>query len=452
MILKDKRVLVLGLGISGLSIIKAINKLGVDIVVYDAKSEEELKELLQQIKDIKIEYYLGNDEIKLEGIDLAVKSPGIPPYDPLVKRIIDENIEVVSDIELAYRISPTQNIISITGTNGKTTTTMLTGEIFKKAKLNTYVVGNIGVGILDKIIDAKKDDAFIVETSSFQLEYTKYFKPKVSTILNITPDHIDWHGSYENYKRAKLKAVKNLNYEDFVVLNYDDIYLKSIINDIKSNVILFSTNNLLDKGIYIEKENIIINNGIDKTKLMSIEDIKLIGKHNLENALASVGIALAMGIDIDIIRKTLSSFEGVEHRLEFVSRKNGINFYNDSKGTNPDASIKAIEAIEKPIILIAGGYDKGSLFDEFIKVCKGKEKALILLGHTKRKIEETAIRYGIDNIHLVENMKDAVDLAYKLGIRGDNVLLSPACASWDMYKNFEERGCDFKTNVHQLME
>ena len=182
MILKDKRVLVLGLGISGLSIIKAINKLGVDIVVYDAKSEEELKELLQQIKDIKIEYYLGNDEIKLEGIDLAVKSPGIPPYDPLVKRIIDENIEVVSDIELAYRISPTQNIISITGTNGKTTTTMLTGEIFKKAKLNTYVVGNIGVGILDKIIDAKKDDAFIVETSSFQLEYTKYFKPKVSTI------------------------------------------------------------------------------------------------------------------------------------------------------------------------------------------------------------------------------------------------------------------------------
>ncbi|MBC8588499.1 UDP-N-acetylmuramoyl-L-alanine--D-glutamate ligase [Paratissierella segnis] len=452
MILKDKRVLVLGLGISGLSIIKAINKLGVDIVVYDAKSEEELKELLQQIKDIKIEYYLGNDEIKLEGIDLAVKSPGIPPYDPLVKRIIDENIEVVSDIELAYRISPTQNIISITGTNGKTTTTMLTGEIFKKAKLNTYVVGNIGVGILDKIIDAKKDDAFIVETSSFQLEYTKYFKPKVSTILNITPDHIDWHGSYENYKRAKLKAVKNLNYEDFVVLNYDDIYLKSIINDIKSNVILFSTNNLLDKGIYIEKENIIINNGIDKTKLMSIEDIKLIGKHNLENALASVGIALAMGIDIDIIRKTLSSFEGVEHRLEFVSRKNGINFYNDSKGTNPDASIKAIEAIEKPIILIAGGYDKGSLFDEFIKVCKGKVKALILLGHTKRKIEETAIRYGIDNIHLVENMKDAVDLAYKLGIRGDNVLLSPACASWDMYKNFEERGCDFKTNVHQLME
>jgi UDP-N-acetylmuramoylalanine--D-glutamate ligase len=451
-ILKDKRVLVLGLGISGLSIIKAINKLGVDIVVYDAKSEEELKELLQQIKDIKIEYYLGNDEIKLEGIDLAVKSPGIPPYDPLVKRIIDENIEVVSDIELAYRISPTQNIISITGTNGKTTTTMLTGEIFKKAKLNTYVVGNIGVGILDKIIDAKKDDAFIVETSSFQLEYTKYFKPKVSTILNITPDHIDWHGSYENYKRAKLKAVKNLNYEDFVVLNYDDIYLKSIINDIKSNVILFSTNNLLDKGIYIEKENIIINNGIDKTKLMSIEDIKLIGKHNLENALASVGIALAMGIDIDIIRKTLSSFEGVEHRLEFVSRKNGINFYNDSKGTNPDASIKAIEAIEKPIILIAGGYDKGSLFDEFIKVCKGKVKALILLGHTKRKIEETAIRYGIDNIHLVENMKDAVDLAYKLGIRGDNVLLSPACASWDMYKNFEERGCDFKTNVHQLME
>lgn len=452
MIFLNKKILVLGLGISGLSTIKAINKLGANIVVYDAKSDEKLKGLLQQIKDIKVEYHLGDDNINLKGIDLVIKSPGIPPYDPLVKRIIDENIEVITDIELAYRISHTKNIISITGTNGKTTTTMLTGEIFKNANLNTYVVGNIGVGILDKIIDAKKDDVFIVETSSFQLEYTRYFKPKVSTILNITPDHIDWHGSYENYKKAKLKSIKNADHEDFIVLNYDDIYLRSIINDIKSNVILFSINNPLDKGIYVEKENIIISNGINKTKLMSTEDIKLIGRHNLENALASIGIGIAMGIDYEIIRKTLSTFEGVEHRLEFVSCKKGINFYNDSKGTNPDASIKAIEALDTPIILIAGGYDKGSLFDEFIIACEGKVKALILLGDTKIKIKETAVKYDIDNIHLVENMKDAVDLAYKLGMRGDSVLLSPACASWDMYKSFEERGSDFKANVHQLME
>lgn len=450
--LKNKNVLVLGLGISGLSIIKALHKLGANIIISDTKSESELNNLLQQIEDISMEFHLGTDDFNLDGIDLIIKSPGIPPHAKLVKRAVNENIEIITDIELAYRISPTENLISITGTNGKTTTTTLTGEIFKHASYNTYVVGNIGVGILEKIVDAKKDDVFVIEASSFQLEHTKYFKPRVSLILNITPDHIDWHGSYENYREAKLKSIKNLDYHDYVIINNDDEYLKGVVDDIESNVILFSVKHALEKGIYIEKENIIINNGIDKTILMSIKDIKLIGKHNLENVLGSVGIALAMGINIDIIKDVLSSFKGVEHRIEFVTNINGRKFYNDSKGTNPDASIKAIEALEKSIILIAGGYDKSASFDEFIKVCKGKAKAFILLGQTKYKIRETALRYDIDNVYTVESMKDAVDLSYKLSVEGDNILLSPACASWGMYKNFEERGYDFKTCVYQLME
>lgn len=450
--LNNTKVLVIGLGISGLSIIKALHKLGANIVVSDTKSEDELNVLLQQLEDFPIEYHLGTDDFSLKGIGLVVKSPGIPPHVSLVERAIEENIEVITDIELAYRISPTENLISITGTNGKTTTTILTGEIFKHADYNTNVVGNIGVGILDKVVDAKKDDVFIIEASSFQLDHTKYFKPKVSLILNITPDHIDWHGSYENYKEAKLKSIKNLDYNDYVVLNYDDLFLRKVADEINSNVLLFSVNYTLEKGIYIENENIIINNGINKTILMSIKDIRLLGKHNLENALGSIGIALAMGINTDLIREVLSEFKGVEHRIEFVTSINGKNFYNDSKGTNPDASIKAIEALGKEIILIAGGYDKDASYDEFIKASIGKVKALILLGQTKYKIKETALKYHINNVYIVENMKDAVNLSYKLGLKGDNILLSPACASWGMYKNFEERGCDFKTCVYQLME
>ncbi len=450
--LKNKNVLVLGLGISGLSIIKALHKLGANIIISDTKSEKELNNLLQQIKDISMEYHLGTDDFNLDGIDLIIKSPGIPPHANLVKKAVNENIEIITDIELAYRISPTENLISITGTNGKTTTTTLTGEIFKHANYNTYVVGNIGVGILDKIVDADKNDVFVIEASSFQLEHIKYFKPKVSLILNITPDHIDWHGSYENYRCTKLKAIRNLDYNDYAIINYDDEYLKGVVDDIKSNVILFSVKQPLEKGIYIENENIIINNGIDKKILMSIKDIKLIGKHNLENVLGGIGIGLAMGINTDVIKDVLSSFKGVEHRIEFVTSINGRKFYNDSKGTNPDASIKAIEALEKSIILIAGGYDKGTSFDEFIKACKGKVKVLILLGQTKYKIKEVALKYDIDNVYMVENMKDAVVLSNKLSAEGDNILLSPACASWGMYKNFEERGNDFKTYVYQLME
>lgn len=450
--LLDKEVLIVGLGISGLSTIKALSKLGANISVMDSKEEKDLQDKLINIQDIPIKKYFGTDVIDLEKIDLIVKSPGIPPNANIIQKAKKNNIEVMTDIELAFRLSPTEKIVAITGTNGKTTTTTLTGEILKRAKFNTYVVGNIGVGILQEIIKAKSDDVFVIEASSFQLEDTKLFKPKISIILNISPDHIDWHGSYENYIKAKKNIFKNQDKNDYIILNYDDKIIRSFSKEINANIIWFSLLQKLNKGIYLDGEDIIINDEIREKKLMSTKDIRILGKHNLENVLGSIGICYAMGVDIEIIKEGAKEFKGVEHRLEYVMEKNRIYFYNDSKGTNPEASIKAIKAIDTPIILIAGGYDKGVRFDEFIKSFDNKVKSLILLGETKEQIKNTAIKYGFQNYYLVDNMDEAIHLAYKLGQKGDSILLSPACASWGMYKNFEERGKEFKKAVYSLKE
>ncbi|WFA09630.1 UDP-N-acetylmuramoyl-L-alanine--D-glutamate ligase [Tissierella sp. Yu-01] len=448
----NKKVLVFGLGITGVSTIKALHKLGAKISVCDTKTESELNKILIGLKDIPMELHLGSDDFDLNEIDLVIKSPGIPPSSKLIKKAIHDNVEVITDLELAYRISSTENIIAITGTNGKTTCTVLTGEIFKKADFKTHVVGNIGVGILDEIIFTGEEDVFIIEASSFQLENTSVFKPKVGLITNITPDHLDWHGTYEEYINAKFKIFRNQGTKDYMILNYDDKRLRDMKDEIKSKIIWFSIQEKLSKGIYIEDEYIIINDGLNEIKLIKADELKILGKHNLENALGCIGIALAMKVDLNILKDVLRTFKGVEHRLEFVTKKREIYFYNDSKGTNPDASIKAIEAVKSPIILIAGGYDKGTEFDSFIKEFKDKVKALILLGDTKDKLKKAALNNNYTSIYEVNSIKEAVDLSYELGNEGDNVLLSPACASWDMYRNYEERGNDFKNHVLTLME
>lgn len=452
MSLTNKKILVLGLGVTGISTIKALYKLGARIIVSDTKNEESLANVLKEISDIPIELHLNSNDIDLTMVDLVIKSPGIPPTSNLVKKAIENNIEVITDIELAYRISPTKNIIAITGTNGKTTCTVLTGEIFKNANYNTHVVGNVGVGILDKMLEATKDDIFVIEASSFQLEHTSSFKPKVSLITNITPDHINWHGSLENYIVSKLKILKNQDINDFIILNHDDKLLRQLKGEVNGKIIWFSVRDILSEGVYIENDFIVINDGVKKLVLMSSKDLKIIGKHNLENVLGCIGIAVAMNLDLDIVRESLINFQGVEHRIEFVVNKKGVSFYNDSKGTNPDASIKAIEAVKEPIILIAGGYDKKSSYDDFIKAFNKKVKALILFGQTKDIIKEAAMANGYNSVYLVNDLKEAISLAFSIAKEKDNVLLSPACASWDMYSNFEERGRDFKKIVFSLLE
>jgi UDP-N-acetylmuramoylalanine--D-glutamate ligase len=450
--LLGKNVLVIGLGISGVSTVKALDKLGAKIWVTDSKSEEELGDILSNLADISLNKHLGVSDMDISQVDFIVKSPGVPPSIPILRKARDMHIEIMSDIELAYRLNKANKMIAITGTNGKTTTTSLVGEVLKAANLRTHVVGNIGRGILDSLLDAEEGDIFLIEASSFQLEDTNFFKPKVSLILNLAPDHLDWHKSYDNYIRAKKKIFINQDGEDYVVLNYDDALLRSFEDEIKANIIWFSTNEILDQGIYIDGRDIVIKLGRDKIHLMQQDDMKLLGRHNLENVLACIGICYAMGVDLDIVKATIQEFKGVEHRLEYVMEWQGISYYNDSKGTNPEASIKAIEAIPEPIILIAGGYDKASDFDDFVKAFKGKVKTLILLGETKYSIKASADKFNFKDYHIVESLEEAVQLASRLGNAGNHVLLSPACASWDMFNSFEERGRAFKDAVFKLRE
>lgn len=450
--LENKTVLILGLGVSGVSTVKALDKLGANIVISDLKDEKELEGFLKDIDSYSVKLFLGTNDISLDGIDLIVKSPGIPLEIPMLERARKLNVEVISDIELAYRVIPENKFIAITGTNGKTTTTTLVGEILKRAGYQCHIAGNIGVGILWEAIFSEKEDIFVIEASSFQLESTEDFKPKVSLIINITPDHINWHKTYENYINSKKKIFKNQNKEDFTVLNYDDKVLRKAKDEIDSNIIWFSTDSILDRGIYLDGDYIVIKDDRKVSKVMLWKEVKMPGRHNLENALSSIAIGWALGLDIEEMAEVLRTFKGVEHRTEYVTSFNGIKFYNDSKGTNSDASIKAIDALKEPLILIAGGIDKGTDFDDFIKSFKGKVKALVLLGDTAEKIKETAIKYGFNNIYIVDSMKEAVNKSFELGDQGDTVLLSPACASWDMYKSFEERGKDFKEAVFDLKE
>ncbi|NLX60981.1 MAG: UDP-N-acetylmuramoyl-L-alanine--D-glutamate ligase [Tissierellia bacterium] len=448
----NKRVLVLGLGISGVSTAKALTKLGAKVVISDLKTEEELRSFLTEIRDMNLETYFGTNNVPLDNIDLIVKSPGIPLTIDIIKEATKRGIEVITDLELAYRISPDRNYIAITGTNGKTTTTTLVGELFKGCGFNTHVSGNIGVGILWDLVNSNSEDVFVIEASSFQLESTKEFKPKVSVILNITPDHINWHRVYENYINAKKKVFINQASNEYTILNYDDPLLKEIGKEVKSNLVWFSVDNKLSKGAYIENGYVVINDGKRIYKVVKIEDIRILGKHNLENVLASVSVGWIMGLDLKLMGEIIKNFKGVEHRIEYVDTIDGVKFYNDSKGTNPDASIKAVLAVNPPIILIAGGQDKGSEFDSLIESFENRVKSLVLLGETKEKIKNTALKHGFKNVHMVNNMKEAVYKSFQLAEPGDSVLLSPACASWDMYSSFELRGHDFKNVVSSLKE
>lgn len=449
--IKEKNILVIGLGISGVSTAKALDKLGANIYILDSKKEEELKEYMEELKGIDIKYLLEDKKIDFEVIDLVIKSPGVPFDTPIIESLNKNKIEVITDIEAAYRICKNK-FIAITGTNGKTTTTALVGEIFKNSKKPYHITGNIGVGILWEVVNSNEEDIFIVETSSFQLENTVFFKPKVSLVTNITPDHLNWHKTFEHYVNSKKKILQNQDEDDFTILNYDDKIVMEMASETHANVVFFSTDKILDRGIYIEDENIVIKTEKEKIVVIHKDELKIPGKHNLENALSAIGIGWAMGIDIKTIRKSLIEFEGVEHRLEFVREIKGVRFYNDSKGTNPDASMKAISAIPEPIILIAGGMDKGSEFQEFIDSFKGKVKALVLLGETAEKIKDTANKNGFMEIYIVNDINESVEKSITLSSPGDNILLSPACASWDMFSSYEERGDVFKKSVYKLEE
>jgi len=446
---KNKKILVIGLGVSGVACVKGLSKLGSDIYVYDESSKEKLSETLKGLEGIKAKYYFSNEDFDVDCIDLAIKSPGIKYEIPIIQKLIAKNIKVISDIEAGFLVT-SGTIVSISGTNGKTTTTTLIGEIVRESGKKYKLTGNIGYGMFLDCLDAEKGDILVAETSSFQLAGTYEYKPHISVLTNITPDHLDYHHTLENYVDAKFRNVINQNEEDFAILNYEDERIREYSKNIKAKKIFFSADRALEEGIFVQNGKIIYKDKKDNnetTFIINVDDIFIPGKHNVENALAASGAAIALKIEPETIARVLREFKGVEHRLEFSGEYNGVKFYNDSKGTNPDASIKAVQGIEKPIILIAGGYDKKSQYDEFIKSFDRKVKCLILLGQTADEIEKCARKYGFNDIYRVQNMDEAVKKCFELSNNGDNVVLSPACASWGMYPNYEVRGRDFKERV-----
>ena len=443
-----KNVLLIGLAKTGVSTIKYLSKMGSNVVVNDIKTKEDLKEILEDLKEIEnIEYILGKHIENIENIDLVLVSPGVPLDLPFIKNI-KEKVEVIGEVELSYRLSSLPKIIGITGTNGKTTTTSLVSSIFKEAKEDVFTVGNIGNPVIDTVDVATKESVLVTELSSFQLESIDTYKPHISAILNFSEDHLNRHHTMEEYIKAKCNIYKNQDENDYLILNYDDILVRNL-RDTKAKKIYFSCDSILEKGVYLdENEDIIIN--IDKKiNLMNKNELKIRGKHNVQNAMAGIAISYIYGIDVSIIKNALKNFSGVEHRQELVKNINGITFINDSKATNPDSSIKAINSYEN-IILIAGGMDKENDFENLLENAKGRVKSLVLLGETSQKIKDLALKKGFDDVNIVANMKEAVSMSYEKANEGDIVLLSPACASWDMYKSFEVRGRDFKENVNSL--
>ena len=449
---KDKKVLVIGMARSGLAVAKALRTLGARVIANDIKTGEQLDVVVKELEPIGVEWALGvSPDGLLDRVDLVVISPGIPIDAPFVKKATTMGIEVISEVELAFRLCKAP-VTAITGTNGKTTTTALTGEIFKAAGKTTYVVGNIGIPFAGIALEAHEDDLVVAEISSFQLEAAPTFKPKIAAVLNISEDHMNRHKTMENYIDLKSGIFKNSADSDLVILNKDDPLSAGLAGRVRAKTLFFSRTQKLQEGAWIEDDSIIIDVGRGRERVCKIGEIFIPGPHNLENALAASLLTRAFGIPTSLIAKVLRVFKGVEHRIELVGTVSGITFYNDSKGTNIDAAIKAIESMTAPTVLIAGGYDKGSRFESLIDSFGGRISHLVVLGQTAEKITECAKDKGFQNIYRVDTLEDGVKKAFSLALPKGNVLLSPACASWDMFKDFEERGRVFKEAVKVLGE
>ncbi len=456
--IKGKKVLVFGSGISGVAASQLLLKEGAEVLLYDGNEKLDACEIRKTIykgiseqtkADSSVEVILGVlPESVMDTLSLTVMSPGVPTDLPVVNQMRSKRIPIWGEIELAY-VYGKGDVLAITGTNGKTTTTALLGEIMKGYRDHTYVVGNIGNPYTSVALTMPEDSVTIAEMSSFQLETVHTFAPKVSAVLNITPDHLNRHHTMEEYIKAKENIAKNQTSEDTCVLNYEDEITRRIGKNIAANVLYFSSQRKLERGIYLEDGDIIYNVK-EPVKVCNVKELKLLGTHNYENVMAAVAMAAAYGVPMDCIRKSICAFQGVEHRIEFVAEKNGVAYYNDSKGTNPDAAIRGIQAMNRPTLLIGGGYDKGSSYGEWIEAFDGKVKKLVLIGETREKIAAEAREHGLDDIAFADTFEEAVRICVEYAESGDAVLLSPACASWGMFKNYEERGDKFKELVNRL--
>lgn len=449
--LQKKKVLVFGAGKSGIGAADLLGKVGALPIIFDGNTKINKEAVIHKTTgDYPLEVYVGEvpEEVRKE-LDLVVLSPGVPCDLPIVKSFYKQGLPVWGEVELAYRTGKGE-VLAITGTNGKTTTTALLGKIMGDAKESVFVVGNIGTPYTSRSLEMQENTVTVAEISSFQLETTEKFAPKVSAILNITEDHLDRHHTMEEYIRVKELIVKNQSSEDVCVLNYEDEILREFGSKITAKAVYFSSARKLDEGLYLDGDEIILKTAEEKISVVKTGNLKILGAHNHENVMAAVAMAYYAGVPMESIRKSVCEFTAVEHRIEYVTEKNGVVYYNDSKGTNPDAAIKAIRAMNRPTLLIGGGYDKGSCYEEWIQAFDGKVRYLVLIGQTKEKIKETAEKLGFSNCVLCEDLKEAVSVCAEKAENGDAVLLSPACASWGQFDNYEQRGDMFKAYVKEL--
>ncbi len=451
--IRDKRFLVMGTGKSGIAAASLLRDMQIAVKLYDSNADLDAAAFREKNPGLcEVELFLGDlPEEVIRQTDILVVSPGIPTDLPVVLSLQERGIAVWGEIELAYVCSKGK-VLAITGTNGKTTTTALLGEILKNYYSDVRVVGNIGIPYTSIASLTTPGTVTVAEISSFQLETIKTFAPAVTAILNITPDHLNRHHTMENYIAAKERITKNQRAEDLCVLNYGDEVLRSFGKDLQTRVAWFSSKEELQDGFYVKDHAIYTAKGGERMLLVRTEELNLLGMHNYENVMAAAAMASGFGVPLEKIREVLLRFTAVEHRIEYVAEKRGIRFYNDSKGTNPDAAIQGIRAMDRPTLLIGGGYDKDASYEPWIRAFDGKVKELVLIGQTRERIREAAGRCGFTAVTLADSLEEAVDICYAHAVSGDAVLLSPACASWGMFRDYEERGRKFKEMVYHLRE
>ncbi len=457
---KGLKILIIGTGISGRAAARLMCGRSASVILFDSRNDIDKEAVLKEFSamdDIRI--YTGElPPTVARAVDFVVLSPGVPYDSPFVMPFRNRQLSVMGEVELAYSFSK-GDLLAITGTNGKTTTTTLVGDIVRNWHIrkkgnadSVYVVGNIGNPYSEAAMKADENSVFVAELSSFQLETIETLRPNVASILNITPDHMDRHHTMENYINAKARILENMRETDTMVLNYDDDTVRSLRNRSRARAVFFTRDPDYRRQerdtdfLHMDKDVIYYND----ESILNVHDMKLLGTHNYENVMAAIGMSVSYGVPMDIILDTVINFNAVEHRIEFVKTVDGVDYYNDSKGTNPDAAAKAVLAMEKRVCLIAGGYDKDLPFDELVETFEGRVELLILFGETADKIEKCALKHGFEKTERAGDLKEAVKLAHERMSPGSAVLLSPACASWDMFRNYEERGRIFKELVNEL--
>lgn len=459
---KDKRIAIVGMARSGIAAAEYLKELGADVTVYDMAPFSKVIDTAIKLMDQGITVYCGTNIIELEETDIIVVSPGIKPDTPFFKEAEEMGIPVWSEIELAYRLSPCP-ILAVTGTNGKTTTCVMTGKILRADGRDYFIGGNVaghktdrltrqreGIPLIECVRKAEKNSVISAEISTFQLEQCHTFAPKSAALANVGVDHLDRHGTVEVYRQLKAKIFAFQNKECYSVLNDDDPFVSSLKDKVGGQPLLFSVKHEVEEGCFLRDDNIILKIKGEETPIININDIPAPGFHNVMNAMAAILMTWSVGVKPESMKKALSAFAGVTHRLEFVKTVDGVDYINNSMCTNTDAAAASTLALKKPQIVIAGGKDKGSDFTEFAKALKEKAKAVVLIGIDRGMIEKKLTALGYENISKAETLKEAVETARSKAVPGDCVVLTPGCASFDMFKSFEDRGCQFSETVKSM--